>query len=509
MLKWFETQAPIRKKFQVLTIAFASISGFGVVMSAMTFLGYIAPVVAVAGEIAAFLAAIVFIRLAAAAVCTPYVNTVTRMEGLAAGDTQSPIKYTDYNDCVGRMTKAMRTFQENALEIEAARAAQQQVVQTLGRSLKSLAGNNLDCQITQTFPDTYEGLRIDFNAAVSALAAAIESVRAGAQNVTTGANEISSASHDLANRNEKQAATLEETSAAMNQITDGVKGTARSASEVQGSITEAHREATEGGAVVARAIDAMARIEQSAQEIAQIITVIDSIAFQTNLLALNAGVEAARAGDAGKGFAVVANEVRALAQRSADAAKDIKGLITASSTQVSEGVSLVGDSGKLLQMILSRVSSISEHIAGIASSTETQAANLVTVNASVNEMDRVTQQNAAMVEEASAAAASLANEAGELNRTVARFQTGRASNVNHLPTPTSTQSHQPAQRPVQTRTAPRHGLDTRQPRFESQRRDRRLGGILSRPAFCPKRLKQVPGAVPLGIQISRIVRVGR
>jgi methyl-accepting chemotaxis protein len=202
-----------------------------------------------------------------------------------------------------------------------------------------------------------------------------------------------------------------------------VRKTAAGAATVKQTIIQAQQEATEGGAVVTRAVDAMAAIEKSAQQITQIIELIDGISFQTNLLALNAGVEAARAGDAGKGFAVVANEVRALAQRSADAAKDIKELIHTSCEQVSEGVALVGETGDKLGKIVARVDEITTLINDIAAAAERQAANLQQVNASVNEMDRVTQHNAAMVEETTAATRSLAEEAGQLAGLVTSFRT--------------------------------------------------------------------------------------
>jgi methyl-accepting chemotaxis protein len=210
----------------------------------------------------------------------------------------------------------------------------------------------------------------------------------------------------------------------MNQVTAIVRDTAQGAARVQQAIGDAHREATDGGATVRNAIGAMHEIEQGAREITQIINVIDGIAFQTNLLALNAGVEAARAGDAGKGFAVVANEVRALAQRSADAARDIKALITNSTEQVEGGVRLVNETGELLGKIVTSVGEISASVTEIARATESQSVSLEQVNAAIGEMDRMTQQNAAMVEESTAAARSLAEEASTLSEQVTQFRTG-------------------------------------------------------------------------------------
>jgi methyl-accepting chemotaxis protein len=347
------------------------------------------------------------------------------MEALAAGDTDKPINYTEHKDCVGRMTKAMATFRDNAVELQnGAKAQERIVVDALGTGLKRLSQNQLDFQLTDAFTGAYEDLRKDFNAAVTSLATTIRSVRASASGVLSGATEIRSASDDLANRNERQAASLEEAAAAMNQVTDNIKLTAERATVVQRTVAGTHQEATEGGQVVGRATTAMGAIEKSAQEIGHIIGVIDAIAFQTNLLALNAGVEAARAGDAGKGFAVVANEVRALAQRSADAAKDIKTLITASTQQVEDGVALVAETGSLLEKILSSVGEISGAMKDIAENASLQSVNLQQINTTVGEMDRMTQQNAAMVEQSTAASRSLADEANELTALVARFSTG-------------------------------------------------------------------------------------
>lgn len=240
--------------------------------------------------------------------------------------------------------------------------------------------------------------------------------------VGVGAREIRQASDDLARRTEQQAASLEEASAAMTTLAATVKTTADDATHMHASVQQAHGEALKGGAVVGEAVSAMNDIHNSAQEIGKIISVIDGIAFQTNLLALNAGVEAARAGDAGRGFAVVATEVRALAQRTADAARDIKHLITASSTQVERGVSLVGQTGETFALIVEQVGHVARLASSIASMAQEQAGSIGQIRETVREMDTMTQQNAAMVEEATAAARSLAGEATRLSSLVDRFR---------------------------------------------------------------------------------------
>jgi methyl-accepting chemotaxis protein len=238
-----------------------------------------------------------------------------------------------------------------------------------------------------------------------------------------GAQEIASASSDLSRRTEQQAASLEETAAALDEITATVRRSAEGAKRAFSAASEARADAHRSGEVVGEAVSAMDAIESSSRQITQIIGVIDEIAFQTNLLALNAGVEAARAGDAGRGFAVVAQEVRALAQRSAEAAKEIKTLIATSSAQVGRGVKLVAQTGEALAEIANKVAQIDGLISEIASSSQEQAVGLAQVNIAVNQMDQVTQQNAGMVEEATAAAANLSSESRELTRLVGQFRT--------------------------------------------------------------------------------------
>jgi methyl-accepting chemotaxis protein len=301
-------------------------------------------------------------------------------------------------------------------------AEQARVVDSLATALERLAAGDLTSRIEEEFTGRYAKLRVDFNSAVSRLRDAMATISSTTDGIDNGADEISHAAGNLSRRTEHQAASLEETAAALDEITATVRKTAGVAREASQVVTETRSQAETSGTVVQDAVRAMSAIETSAGEIGQIIGVIDEIAFQTNLLALNAGVEAARAGDAGKGFAVVASEVRALAQRSADAAKEIKALIAASATNVGQGVDLVGRTGKALSSIVQQVVRIDQLVSEIASSAQEQALGLSEVNTAVNEMDQVVQQNAAMVEESTAATMALKNEASELARMVGRFR---------------------------------------------------------------------------------------
>ncbi|PZQ64327.1 MAG: chemotaxis protein [Phenylobacterium zucineum] len=377
----------------------------------------------------------------------PLRRTTAAVQSLQDGDYDTEIAGGTGRDELGAVARALETLRQELatgrdlrrdqerlrLESEAhrqeaakaqAKAAEElaEVVDALGAGLSDLSRGDLTTRVQANVAPAYTKLKQDFNAAVVKLQETMGVVRGNTGAINSGAGEITQAADDLSRRTEQQAASLEETAAALDQITATVRRTAESASHARKVVEQARAAAEESGGVVSDAVAAMSQIEASAREIGQIIGVIDEIAFQTNLLALNAGVEAARAGDAGKGFAVVASEVRALAQRSAEAAREIKTLINASSAQVGSGVELVARTGKALHDIGEQVAEITGIVGEIAASAQEQAVGLAQVNTAVNQMDQVTQQNAAMVEESTAASHALAKESVELERLMAGFR---------------------------------------------------------------------------------------
>ncbi len=325
---------------------------------------------------------------------------------------------------IDQRSEALRLSAEAAQAHETAQRAGTEAALVVGQlrdGLTDLSAGNLSKTLDAPFPPEYESLRDDFNATVVRLRDLIGAVAENATEIHLRAEELSAGSLDLSRRTEGQAATLEETAAALKEMTSNVRAAADGAAQVREVVQQTRHSAEQSGIVVTDAIGAMSEIKKSSDEINQIIGVIDDIAFQTNLLALNAGVEAARAGDAGRGFAVVASEVRALAQRSAESAREIKRLISTGSGHVENGVALVNSTGEALRDIVTRVGNIADLMGNIASGAQEQSAGLAELNTGVAQLDQVTQLNAAMVEESSAASTTLKKEADTLHALVNRF----------------------------------------------------------------------------------------
>jgi methyl-accepting chemotaxis protein len=378
----------------------------------------------------------------------PLVRMTDVMRRLSDGDTEITVPARGRKDEIGAMAEAVDVFRLAAIEnkrlelqaetnrqqAEQDRIATQQKAEAdaqarlqiatagLADGLRRLASGDLAFQLNDAFAPDFETLRQDFNRSLKQLGGTMAEISQSIDTMNNGTREIAGASVELSKRTEQQAATLEETAAALDEITVNVANSTKRVQEARGAATEANRAAKVSGEVVATAVDAMHRIEQSSGQISNIIVVIDEIAFQTNLLALNAGVEAARAGEAGKGFAVVAQEVRELAQRSAKAAKEIKELIGKSSVEVENGVNLVRQTGDALKTIEQHVTVMNQHMTAIASSSQEQSTGLVEVNNAVNQMDQTTQQNAAMVEETTSATSALASESDKLRTLLQQFQ---------------------------------------------------------------------------------------
>ncbi|TWD54321.1 methyl-accepting chemotaxis sensory transducer [Agrobacterium vitis] len=380
------------------------------------------------------------------------------MRNLAAGDLETGVPYLNRKDEIGDMASAVavfrqagrdkRTMEEDArkqqLQIDAERTARlqaqeqeahnlQKVISELGAGLDRLSKFNIRMTLDQPFSPEFEVLRHDFNKSLAVFQETMSKVLEKAREIQGNSDNLKESSDNLAKRTEQQAATLEQTAAALQQVTSNVSTAATRTSQTRDKARTAKANVEKSAAVVKSAVDAMHRIEEASSRIGNITNVIDQIAFQTNLLALNAGVEAARAGEAGKGFAVVAQEVRDLAQRSAAAAKEISTLIAQSGAEVSVGVDLVNNTGEALAQIEYNISGIADDIESIAQSAQEQASGLSEINIAVNQMDQLTQQNAAMVEETSAATHSLASETSELVRLVGQFVFNRRSRVRDRP----------------------------------------------------------------------------
>lgn len=387
-------------------------------------------VVATVGLILTTLALAVTAALVGRWIAGRFIRLAADTREIAEENYEVEIHGTDSKDEIGLTAQTLEDLKQRLQAGAAAQAreaatqkANAQVVELLSNALMGLAQGDFRNKVTQLFPEEHAELRNAINDAMADLNRVISQVSGAGSSIRQGSNEISSAAEDLSSRTESQAATLEETAAALEEITTSVRSASANVRAAEAAANEAKSDAEKSGEVVGETIKAMTAIEDSSKHIAQIISVIDDIAFQTNLLALNAGVEAARAGEAGKGFAVVASEVRALAQRASDAALEIKGLIEKSSHHVDRGVDLVGRTGSALENIVAQVANISGLVSEIAQSAEEQATALGEINTGVSQLDKVTQDNAAMVEETTAASHLLRSDAQRMAELMSTFKT--------------------------------------------------------------------------------------
>ncbi|WEX76324.1 methyl-accepting chemotaxis protein [Sinorhizobium numidicum] len=374
------------------------------------------------------------------------------MQRIHSGDFASEVAALRRGDEIGEMARSVELFRASAIEKRAleqnaaasraegerervrqetereqAVARIKAAVDALGLALNQLAEGNLAVAIREPFEEGLDTVRRDFNNTVEQLSHVLSTVKENTASIESNGHQMRSAADDLARRTERQAASLEQTSAALEEITVTVKAATERAEEASRMVGDTRTNAEESGRIVGEAISAMARIEAASNEIGKIINVIDEIAFQTNLLALNAGVEAARAGEAGKGFAVVAQEVRELAQRAAGAAKDIKALVTRSGNEVETGVKLVQATGDALGRIGADVACINEHMNSIVMAAREQSTGLNEISTAVGELDQMTQQNAAMVEQTNASSHTLAQDAEKLSELIGQFRHGQVS----------------------------------------------------------------------------------
>lgn len=416
----FTAELPIRKKLQIV---FVTMIGMMVIREIIAIFdsSWISMAVGVALIILAIVLAVKF----RAAIADPYVATVVRMEGLAAGDLKSPIAYTHFKDCVGRMTKAMLTFRDAAVEQQRQAAEQAEVVRSLGEHLRRVRVGDLTASIDHAFPHAYAELRDDYNLTLQSLRELIGSVSDSANTIESGANEIAQASEDLARRTEANAANLEETTAAITQIDGRLKQTAAAAAQTVSRADAAIATVADGRVIADDAVSAMGRVSESAKGIDSVIEGLDKIAFQTRVLAMNAAVEAGRAGEAGRGFAVVADLVSALAMRAEEEAGRARDQLTTTQSEILSAVEMVRKVDGAFVGISDDVAEVHDLLGNMAKDNGAQAGAVSEISTTVNAMDQATQQNAAMVEQTSATARNLASEVSQLTHAASQFNVGQ------------------------------------------------------------------------------------
>ncbi len=448
-MHWFRTVAPIRLKLLVafgsLTALTAMVGIVGVIMGDV--------ITMVAGAVATIIAALLGV-VYRTNIADPYVTTVVRMEGLAAGDLDSPIEFVNYQDCVGRITRAMFTFRDAAVEQKKQADEQAEVVRVLAAHLAKLSEGDLTAEVSAEFPPAYAELKINFNEAVVRLREMISAVADSAEAIGTGSREIAQASEDLARRTESNAASLEETSASLTQIDERLRATASSGQKTVQRADSAIGVVNGGRSIANEAVQAMGRVSESAKGIDAVIEGLDKIAFQTRVLAMNAAVEAGRAGEAGRGFAVVADLVSALAMRAEEEAKLARDQLTVTQTDIGTAVNAVERVDGALAEITEGVSEVHSLLGTMAADNQTQSSSVTEISSAISSMDQSTQQNAAMVEETSAAARNLLSEVSSLSERASLFQTGKAKVTVTAPASKARSLPAPAAKPAKAYVSP-------------------------------------------------------
>ena len=424
MLHWLEVKAPIREK---LKVAFGSMIGIMAILAAMNMVLHAWVMLAV--NVVVIATAFVLTRTFSRVIADPYVATVVRMEGLAAGNLQAPIAHTEYEDCVGRISRAMLVFRDAAVVQREAAEQQAAVVQLLGQSLERLAKGDLTADVTADFPGTNAVLKTNFNEALASLRELVRSVTLSAETISTGSAQIAVASEDLSRRTESAASSLQETVHSIGEMDKRLRSTAGSASKTVARADGAIASVQAGRDVADEAVSAMSRVSESAKGIDDVIEGLDKIAFQTRVLAMNAAVEAGRAGEAGRGFAVVADLVSALAMRAEEEAGRARDQLTTTQADVTAAVGMVQRVDGAFSAIATDVREVHELLGSMATANQAQASSIGEISTAITVMDQATQQNSAMVEQTSAAARSLSREVDALKRQAQAFTVGEGHNA--------------------------------------------------------------------------------
>ena len=424
MLHWLEVKAPIREK---LKVAFGSMIG---IMTILAVLNLVLPHWVMLGlNVVVIAAGFVLTRTFSRIIADPYVATVVRMEGLAAGNLAAPIAHTEYEDCVGRISRAMLVFRDAAVAQREAAEQQTEVVRVLGQSLERLAKGDLTADVTADFPGANAVLKSNFNEALAALRELVRSVTLSAETISTGSAQIAVASEDLSRRTESAAASLQETVHSISEMDQRLRSTAGSANQTVARADGAIASVQAGRDVADEAVSAMSRVSESAKGIDDVIEGLDKIAFQTRVLAMNAAVEAGRAGEAGRGFAVVADLVSALAMRAEEEAGRARDQLTTTQADVTAAVGMVQRVDDAFAAIATDVREVHGLLGSMATANQAQASSIGEISTAITVMDQATQQNAAMVEETSAAARNLSGEVEALKRSAQAFTVGDGHNA--------------------------------------------------------------------------------